>query len=97
VLIVIKSVSLNLLEPAGPVQACNWIALPLYALCYIMGIHISSKFKHALLQNFALIEKELTTYLNSAQKVLFVLPLLAQVTKNKNYFVIQCCHSLSLK
>ena len=27
--IVLKSGSLNLLEPSGPVQACNWIALPL--------------------------------------------------------------------
>ena len=26
--IVLKSVSLNLLEPSGPVQACNGIALP---------------------------------------------------------------------
>jgi len=29
VLIVLKSGSLNLLEPSGPVQACNGIALPL--------------------------------------------------------------------
>jgi hypothetical protein len=29
VLIVLKSGSLNLMEPSGPVQACNWIALPL--------------------------------------------------------------------
>jgi hypothetical protein len=28
VLIVLKSKSLNLLEPSGPVQACNGIALP---------------------------------------------------------------------
>jgi hypothetical protein len=27
--IVLKSESLNLLEPSGPVNACNWIALPL--------------------------------------------------------------------
>jgi len=27
--VVLKSVSLNLLEPSGPVQACNGIALPL--------------------------------------------------------------------
>jgi len=27
--IVLKSGSLNLLEPSGPVQACNGIALPL--------------------------------------------------------------------
>jgi hypothetical protein len=26
--IVLKSGSLNLLEPSGLVQACNWIALP---------------------------------------------------------------------
>jgi hypothetical protein len=32
VLIVLKSGSLNLLEPSGPVQACNGIALPL--LCH---------------------------------------------------------------
>jgi len=29
VLIVLKSGNLNLLEPSGPVQACNGIALPL--------------------------------------------------------------------
>jgi len=28
--IVLKSGSLNLLEPSGPVQACNGIALPSY-------------------------------------------------------------------
>jgi hypothetical protein len=27
--IVLKSGYLNLLEPSGPVKACNWIALPL--------------------------------------------------------------------
>jgi len=30
--IVLKSGSLNLLEPSGPVQACNGIALPLHYL-----------------------------------------------------------------
>jgi hypothetical protein len=30
VLIVLKSGSLNLLGPSGPMQACNGIALPLY-------------------------------------------------------------------
>jgi hypothetical protein len=29
---VVKSGNLNLLEPSGPVQACNWIALPFYIL-----------------------------------------------------------------
>ena len=36
--IVLKSGSLNLLEPSGPVQACNGIALPLllpYLFIYI--------------------------------------------------------------
>ena len=28
--IVMKSGSLNVLEPSGPVQTCNWIALPYY-------------------------------------------------------------------
>jgi len=31
--IVLKSGSLNLLEPSGPVQACNGIALPLHVPC----------------------------------------------------------------
>jgi len=31
VLNVLKSGSLNLLEPSGPVQACNGIALPFYS------------------------------------------------------------------
>ena len=30
--IVLKSGSLNLLEPSGPVQACNGLALPFYSL-----------------------------------------------------------------
>jgi hypothetical protein len=25
-----KSGSLNLMEPSGPIKACNWIALPLH-------------------------------------------------------------------
>ena len=31
---VLKSGSLNLLEPSGPVEACNGIALPLYTYMY---------------------------------------------------------------
>ena len=31
--IVLKSGGLNLLEPSGPVQVCNGIALPLYTIC----------------------------------------------------------------
>jgi hypothetical protein len=34
VLIVLKSEGLNLLEPSGPVQACNGIALPFYYYYY---------------------------------------------------------------
>jgi len=33
--IVLKSGSLNLLEPSGPVQACNGIALPLHTRMYM--------------------------------------------------------------
>jgi len=33
--IVLKSGSLNLLEPSGPVQACNGIVLPFYRLCLV--------------------------------------------------------------
>jgi hypothetical protein len=33
VTIVLKSGNLNLLEPSGPVKACNGIALPLPVLC----------------------------------------------------------------
>jgi len=32
--IVLKSESLNLLEPSGPVQACNGIALPFFFYLY---------------------------------------------------------------
>jgi len=40
--IVLKSGSLNLLEPSGPVQACNGIALPLrLLLCFIIQSFIS--------------------------------------------------------
>jgi hypothetical protein len=31
--IVLKSGNLTLLEPSGPVQACNGIVLPFYSLC----------------------------------------------------------------
>ena len=34
--IFLKSGSLNLLEPSGPVQGCNWIALPL-PLAWVLG------------------------------------------------------------
>jgi hypothetical protein len=34
--IVLKSGSLNLLEPSGPVQACNGIALPLLHLLLLL-------------------------------------------------------------
>jgi len=34
--IVLKSGSLNLLEPSGPVQACNGIALPLPFISYLI-------------------------------------------------------------
>jgi len=37
VLIVLKSGSLNLLEPSGPVQACNGIALPLPLVISVRG------------------------------------------------------------
>jgi len=35
--IVLKYGSLNLLEPSGPVQACNGIALPLPLLKTVIG------------------------------------------------------------
>jgi len=41
VLFVLKSGSLNLLEPSGPVQACNGIALPLlpaYSVCEMASL-----------------------------------------------------------
>jgi len=39
--IVLKSGILNLLEPSGPVQACNGIALP-FLLCIIKYIRIQA-------------------------------------------------------
>jgi len=44
--IVLKSGSLNLLEPSGPVQAPNGIALPFYSL----GTHLPSH-SHSKMQN----------------------------------------------
>jgi hypothetical protein len=46
VLIVLKSGSLNLLEPSGPVKVCNGIALPLplplpLHLHYITATHVN--------------------------------------------------------
>ena len=52
---VLKSGSLNLLEPSGPVQACNGIALPFYfqsvkpenvQLCSEMHFHRAIIFEH---------------------------------------------------
>ena len=36
--VVTKSGSLNLLEPSGPVQSCNGIALPFYQLIFQMSV-----------------------------------------------------------
>jgi hypothetical protein len=38
--IVLKSGSLNLLEPLGPLQACNRIALPLPNVCTVFSVLI---------------------------------------------------------
>ena len=50
--IVLKSVSLNILEPSGPVQACNGIVLPLLTeLKQVVSTEINpfcSKFLHAV-------------------------------------------------
>jgi hypothetical protein len=45
VLIVLKSGSFTLLEPSGPVQACNGIALPLY-MC---TIQITQQLRHVVI------------------------------------------------
>ena len=37
--IVLKSANLNLLEPSGPVQVCNGIALPLLLLLLLLLLH----------------------------------------------------------
>jgi len=36
---VLKSGGLNLLEPSGPVQACNGIALPVYIILYYIILY----------------------------------------------------------
>jgi hypothetical protein len=36
--IVLKSGSLNLLQPSGPVQACNGIVLPLQLICIVVNL-----------------------------------------------------------
>ena len=41
---VLKSGSLNLLEPSGPVQACNGIALPFYLYVQLQIHHIPLHF-----------------------------------------------------
>ena len=38
--IVLKSGSLNLLEPSGPVQACNGIALPFTESCMVLVVSL---------------------------------------------------------
>ena len=44
--IVFKSGSLNLLEPLGPVQACNGVALLLHIYIYIYSLMGQRKFWH---------------------------------------------------
>ena len=41
-LIVLESGNLNLLEPSGPVQACNGIALPLYSMGVNLYINLAT-------------------------------------------------------
>ena len=41
--IVLKSGSLNLLEPSGPVQACNGIALPLQCVPFLADLRTVSR------------------------------------------------------
>jgi hypothetical protein len=54
--IVLKSGNLNLLEPSGPVKACNGIALPFYiAKCSITLFFGSAELDHGIL-NVTLIE-----------------------------------------
>ena len=43
--IVLKDESLSLLEPSGPVQACNGIALPLRLYCYVTYIVMTVSIK----------------------------------------------------
>jgi len=46
---VLKSGSLNLLEPSGPVQACNSIALPFNCIVYVLPL---SSLLHDLVLTF---------------------------------------------
>ena len=46
--IVLKSGSLNLLEPSGPVQACNGIALPIYIYIYKSSSYLTDNTRHSL-------------------------------------------------
>ena len=46
---VLKSGNLNLLETPGPVQACNWIALPFNCTVYVLPL---SSFSHDLVLTF---------------------------------------------
>jgi len=47
--IVLKSGSLNLLEPSGPVQARNGIVLPYYIYCFIFSLKMAFKSRNMLL------------------------------------------------
>jgi hypothetical protein len=40
--IVLKSECLNLLEPSGPVQICNGIALPFTPMYHVYSYHLSN-------------------------------------------------------
>jgi hypothetical protein len=60
VLIVLKSGSLNLLEPSGPVQGCNEIALHILIISYLLPLSVfvtpsSGRPLPYLLKNYMLI------------------------------------------
>ena len=56
--IVLKSGNLNLLEPSGPVQACNGIALPLSSVvtCYRGGLTVCADCRTFFLLSFLSVE-----------------------------------------
>jgi hypothetical protein len=47
--IVLKSGSLDLLEPSGPVQACNGTALPLYTISVILRARYGQQTIHVVM------------------------------------------------
>ena len=78
--IILKYASLNVLEPSGPVQACNGIALPLPLLFTVKGACLFGT--HGFLGNWLYSHLHVTGYHDTTNQLLIVI-----VTVDTSVFV----------